>query len=73
MKYAVDIPLSYSDEWEFVELFETEKQAINFCKEKFGADKKGRINLITPTEEDDDFEDDKEFEDEKKGACMRKE
>ncbi len=47
LKYAVDIPNIYSDNWDNVSYFETKEEAINFCKEKYGADEKGRINLIT--------------------------
>jgi hypothetical protein len=47
MQYAVDIPPYQGDEWVTVEYFETKKEAIEFAQDRFGADKKGRINLIS--------------------------
>lgn len=50
-KYAVDLPnpekLDIDAEWKCVGYFETKKEAVDYCKNTFGADDKGRINLIT--------------------------
>lgn len=47
MRYAVDIPNSIGDEWICIEYFETKKEALKFAKDKFGADKNGKVNLIS--------------------------
>ena len=47
MRYAVDIPDLYNEEWLCVEYFETKKEAIKFAQERFGADEKGKVNLIS--------------------------
>lgn len=46
-RYALDIPNPFKDEWICIEYFETKKEAINFAREKFGADKNGKVNLIS--------------------------
>lgn len=47
MRYAVDIPNADGEEWICIEYFETKKEAIKFAQEKFYADKKGRVCLIS--------------------------
>jgi hypothetical protein len=47
MKYAVDIPDGDNELWKCIEYFETKKEAIKFCQKHFGADNKGRINLVS--------------------------
>jgi len=47
LRFAVDIPKSDSEEWECVDYFYTKEEAIQFAKEKFGADENGHINLIS--------------------------
>lgn len=47
MKYAVDIPQLDREEWINVNYFSTKKEAIKYAQEHFGADDKGRINLIS--------------------------
>lgn len=47
MRYAVDIPNADGEEWICIDYFETKKEAINFARKIFGADKDGRINLIS--------------------------
>ena len=48
MKYAIDIPNSNLGQEEFVNMgyFETKREAIKFTQKYFGADCKGKINLI---------------------------
>ena len=45
-KYYVDLPTK-SGEWDIVDVFHDEDDAIKFAKEKFGADNKGMISLIS--------------------------
>ncbi len=49
MKFAVDIPKHpiLGETWENIDYFETRQAAIAYCKKQFGADKEGRINLVT--------------------------
>jgi hypothetical protein len=47
MKYAVDIPRADNEEWICIEYFETKSEAIKFAQKTFGADKQGKINLIS--------------------------
>lgn len=52
MRYAVDIPDPYSDlnfghEWLCVGYFKTKKEAIKFAREHFGADKNGKIKIVS--------------------------
>ena len=47
MKYAVDIPSQYGEEWICIEYFRTKKEAIKYAQEKFGADKQGKVNLVS--------------------------
>lgn len=59
-KYSVDIPSSidYDNEWYEVGIFDTREEAIAFVQRHFGADSKGRIDLITRIQiSDDDLED----------------
>lgn len=46
-KYAVDIPQDDKEEWLCVEYFPTKKEAIAYARERFGADSKGRVNLVS--------------------------
>ena len=49
--YYVDIPQCIngipSDEWRTVEYFRTEKEAIKFAQEYFGANEQGKVSLIS--------------------------
>jgi hypothetical protein len=51
MKYAVDVPNSdVSDPnnvWLAVEYFKTRKEAVKFAQEKYGADKNGKVSLVS--------------------------
>lgn len=47
MNFAVDIPQLSTEEWVCVEYFKTKKKAIKFAQEKFGADEKGLVSLIS--------------------------
>ena len=47
MNFAVDIPQIDKEEWLSVEYFETKEEAIRFAQERFGADKKGSVSLIS--------------------------
>jgi len=47
MRYAVDIPNINGEEWKCIEYFETKKEAIDFVYRTFGADRRGRINLVS--------------------------
>lgn len=46
-KFAVDIPQADRQDWLNVASFPTKEEAIQFAKEKFGADDEGKIQLIT--------------------------
>lgn len=51
--FWVDIPDSNkldNGEWVNVGLFGTRKEALEFCKKQFNADKKGKISLISQGE-----------------------
>ena len=50
--YYVDIPrpqavISDDDSWENIAEFETKAEAVEFAQRIFGADKDGKVNLIT--------------------------
>ena len=47
MKFAVDIPNQYGEEWVNIEYFETKKEAIKFAQKTFGADKSGKVCLVS--------------------------
>ena len=47
MHFAVDIPQIDKEEFICVEYFETRKDAIKFAQEKYGADSRGRISLVS--------------------------
>ena len=46
-KFAVDIPSPEGDEWLAQGYFETKKEAIDYARKKFGADKEGRVKLVS--------------------------
>lgn len=46
-KYAVDIPNTDSEDWICIDYFKTKKEAIKFAQERFGADKNGKVSLIS--------------------------
>jgi len=46
-KYAVDIPSAYAKEWLCIDYFETKREAIRFAQTHFGADKYGKVKLIS--------------------------
>lgn len=53
--FLVDLPV-LGDSWDNVAEFETRQEAIDFCKENFGSDNEGRVNLICEiNEEDEEF------------------
>ena len=45
--FYVDIPQEHKEEWLNTGTFETREQAIKFAQEKFGADEKGMVSLIS--------------------------
>jgi hypothetical protein len=45
--FYVDIPQIDTEEWLSVESFKNRQAAIDFAKEKFGADDKGMVSLIS--------------------------
>jgi hypothetical protein len=50
MRYAVDIPpyaCEEDNEWVNIAYFETKQDAIDYAQKYFGADKKGRVNLVS--------------------------
>jgi len=51
--YYVDIPNLDKEEWENVGIFKSRKEALKFARDKFGADKDGKISLISKTEDID--------------------
>lgn len=38
-------------EWKQIEIFFTKKEAVEFCRDEFGADEEGRVQLISEGEE----------------------
>lgn len=45
--FYVDVPPSNgSDEWHIVTSFKTKQEAVDFAKEKFGADNEGNVCLV---------------------------
>lgn len=60
-EFAVDLPnpQDIDGEWVNVEYFDTRQEAIDFCKEHFGADDNGCICLVSklpPIEDEVDGE-----------------
>ena len=51
LTYSVDIPQTFNgrptDEWKVVAEFKSEKDAIKYAQEHFGADEKGMVCLIS--------------------------
>lgn len=45
--FYVDIPQLDSEEWLNVETFKTRHEAIEFAKERFGADENGMVRLVS--------------------------
>ena len=54
--WHVDIPNDAGDDWKNVETFYSKEAAVAFCKEHFGGDDEGNINLITPGNDGEDEE-----------------
>ena len=46
-KFAVDIPSPEGEEWLAQGYFETKAEAIKYAQEKFGADKEGKVKLVS--------------------------
>lgn len=59
--WLVDLPnVSNPEEaWEFIESFDTKKEAVKFVKEKFGGDSQGRFKVIDVMYVSTDDEDEK--------------
>jgi len=55
-KYYVDIPDRELLEgaWVQVAVFDTKKDALNFCRTVFNADEKGRVTLISAHDENEE-------------------
>lgn len=53
-RYYVDIPNADNSNWTFIAEFDNKKNAIAFAQNRFGADKEGKINLITEHNEEAD-------------------
>ena len=47
MRYAVDLPSPEGEVWIAMEYFETKGEAIKYAREKFGADKEGKVKLVS--------------------------
>ena len=45
--YYVDVPDLELDHWRNVGVFKTKKEALKFARKTFGADKDGKIDLVS--------------------------
>lgn len=50
MRYEVLLPTLTTEDWKTAGEFETREEALAFAQEKFGADAKGRVSLISSYE-----------------------
>lgn len=50
--FYVDIPLEEGEEWRNVATFNTRKEAIEYAQKQFGADKNGKVSLVSGQKED---------------------
>lgn len=46
-QYTVDIPPEFGDDWTLIEYFATKEAAIQFARERFGADENGNVCLVS--------------------------
>ena len=51
--WYVDVPHPNREEWENIDMLDTEKAALAYAQERFGADEDGKICLVSFTEDDD--------------------